>query len=256
METDLSVCKLVSAEIQAHLFPFLFFTSVPHVKLIISSRIHYQNIHHMHGHSFKQRRRFAFDQSGSWSQAKCFWQQPSGAGWHYSTDGGVRSAPLKIGKEEGGAVQGRGAGEKSVFVLSVCGDEDWEGGKVNMGHSSGLRHVLPSGWKRKWLGPITAFSSFLPLLLYNWSHSWWDVPLWRAFSSVQRLLLWPRFISKTLAGEKNWSQSVLTGLRCVVPVIHDSSHANLIYIIQRRQDEKMVSHIAGLSAWVAFGLHF
>jgi len=45
-----------------------------------------------------------------------------------------------------------------VFVLSVCGDVEWEGGKVNMGHSSGLRHVLLSGWKRKLLGPIKAFS--------------------------------------------------------------------------------------------------
>lgn len=39
--------------------------------------------------------------------------------------------------------------EKSVFAMSVCGDEKWEEGKANMGHSSGLRHVLPSGWKRK-----------------------------------------------------------------------------------------------------------
>lgn len=36
-----------------------------------------------------------------------------------------------------------------MFALNVCGDEEWEGGKVNMGHSLGLRHVLPSGWKRK-----------------------------------------------------------------------------------------------------------
>lgn len=49
-----------------------------------------------------------------------------------------------------------------MFALSVCGDEEWEGGKVNMGHSSGLRHVLPSGWERKGLGPITAFSPFFP----------------------------------------------------------------------------------------------
>lgn len=38
---------------------------------------------------------------------------------------------------------------RRVFVQTVHGDEKWEGGKVNMGHSRALRHVLPSGWKSK-----------------------------------------------------------------------------------------------------------
>lgn len=36
---------------------------------------------------------------------------------------------------------------RRVFVQTVRGDEKWEGGEVNTGHSRGLRHVLPSGWK-------------------------------------------------------------------------------------------------------------
>lgn len=89
-----------------------------------------------------------------------------GAGWHYSSDRRVQTAPLKTAKE--GVVRAREEKSgRSLVELSVCGDEEWEGGKVNMGHSSGLRHVLPSGWKRKWLGPITAFFFFffLPFCL-------------------------------------------------------------------------------------------
>lgn len=110
--------------------------------------------------------------------------------------------------------RGRQISERSVLLPSVCGDEKWEGGKVNMGHSSGLRHVLPSGWKRKWLGPLFSFLPlsflFFFLLLYIWSHSWWDVPFWLARGLIQCLLLWPRFISRTLAGGKSWSQALLT----------------------------------------------
>ena len=40
-------------------------------------------------------------------------------------------------------------GKVCVCAERVCGDEELEGGKVNMGHSLSLRHVLPSGWKRK-----------------------------------------------------------------------------------------------------------
>lgn len=48
---------------------------------------------------------------------------------------------------------------RRVFVQTVCGDEKWEGGKVNMGHSRGRSHVLSSVWKSKWLGPVSACSS-------------------------------------------------------------------------------------------------
>lgn len=160
--------------------------------------------------------KFVFDQSGSWTQAKCFWQQREQqiaegeyheAGWHYSPDRIVWTAPIKIGKERGGQEwwSGGKVREKSVFALSVCGDEEWEGGKVNMGHSLGLMHVLPSGWKRKWLGPITAPFFSLFFFFYNWSHCWWDVPFWLAFTSIQCLLLWSGLVSSTHAGEWVWS---------------------------------------------------
>lgn len=177
-----------------------------------------------------------------------------GAGWHYSSDRRVRTTPLQIEREGVEWAREEKSG-RSLFELSVCGDEEWEGGKVNMGHSSGLRHVLLSGWKRKWLGPITDFFFFFLLFVYNWSHSWRDVPFWLAFSSAQCLLLWLWFLQRSLAKEKAWSVSLLTFSPCIVPVIQDASHANLIYIIQLRKNDEAVSHIVGLSAWFAFQLH-
>lgn len=56
---------------------------------------------------------------------------------------------------------GCGGGKVCVCAWSACGDEEWEGGKVNMAHSWGLRHVLQSGWKRKWAPPPSPTPFFL-----------------------------------------------------------------------------------------------
>lgn len=127
-----------------------------------------------------------------------------------------------------------------------------------MGHSSGLRHVLPSGWKRKWLGPITA--SFLSLSISPSPHliSWWDVPLCLAFSLIQRLLLWPRFYLKNSwpGGEKelDWS-SVDSFLLCSSGASRFLHTQTWSTSLRSEKDEATVSHIVGRRARFAFQLH-
>lgn len=66
-----------------------------------------------------------------------------------------RSIRLEKKEEEGwrgevGCERGPRAGKSGrlvCFCESVCGDEEWEGGKVNTRHSLSLMHVLLSGWK-------------------------------------------------------------------------------------------------------------
>lgn len=126
----------------------------------------------MQGHSFKNNCKSSYlirvapghresaSDSGQSGRLRRGWYHDGGAmtlqAWQNSLDRCIK-----------GGQRGREGGE-AMFVLSVHGDEKREGGKVNMGHSSGLRHVLLSGWKRKcwgFKGPFLLYSHpFFPII--------------------------------------------------------------------------------------------
>lgn len=67
---------------------------------------------------------------------------------------------------------------RRVFVQTVRGDEKWEGGKVNMGHSRGRSHVLSGVWKLKWRARfclLTVLNSVLSRLSFS---AWPDASCW------------------------------------------------------------------------------
>lgn len=88
--------------------------------------------------------------------AKCFWQRERqiAEGSRMTLQPWQESPGRSITDwERGGGV---GWGETSWGEVCVSAEHVWwwgmGRGKVNKGHSSGLSRVLPSGWKRKWLG--------------------------------------------------------------------------------------------------------
>lgn len=129
-----------------------------------------------------------FDGSVSWSLTKCSWQPEGGGRW------GGGDHPLRFWqcrltwrrREAQEETSGR-----RVFVQTVRGDEKWEGGKVNMGHSRGRSRVLSSVWKSKWLGPVSACS---PPSTLCW-----------AACPPQRGLMPPAGIMETRPRPRRWS---------------------------------------------------
>lgn len=160
------------------------------------------------------------------------------AGWHYSSDRMAWAAPLKT-EEEGGWTQSQR--EERVWWCGIGRRESKYGAFLGP-------EACPAEWVEEKVTGAHYSSSPPPPFTIDLTH-WWDVPFWLAFSSVQCLLLWPRFISRALAGEEVWSRAMLTVFPYIFPVLCNSWHANLIYITQFRQDEETFSHIVGPSPW-------